>query len=143
MTWRRRRKTPTPRSDGWPAHPCAAAPTVLDRGALALDGAAPEHAHAALAGLARTLPAVSRLDHRELVRTHLSLSAVVRVTAAALLVGDEAVWTDHADWQRSMLAVRGVPDPVFLVAVQAVADQLAVDAPDAARLIDAYVAASS
>ena len=67
----------------------------------------------------------------------------VRFLLSALLVEDEAIFTDYARWVRELLARYGIPASALVVFFDAIADAVAAEAPDAAPATRPYLAAGA
>ena len=115
--------------------PVVRPPTPLRWTAFNLEADADELAHAAFADLEVAFPAMKGYDERQRERTLEDLVYIVRHLAAAVLVNDPTVWWDFAEWQRALLAARGVPEQAFDSAVAVLRVHLDDSYPQVADLL--------
>jgi hypothetical protein len=95
----------------------------------------------AFEGLAARRPRLGSFSRPLLQRLHKELGYLVRCLGAALLVGDERLFADYADWLRQVLEVRRVPGQIVDDAYAALADALRATFPEAAALVGQAAAA--
>jgi len=143
-------------ADAWVAEPAAAAellrgwrsapPALLDaeepqEGWQLVTADTREVVDRAFEGLAVRRPRLGSFSRPLLQRLHKELGYLVRCLGAALLVGDERLFADYADWLRQVLEVRRVPGQIVDDAYAALADALRATFPEAAALVDQAAAA--
>lgn len=109
--------------------------TPLRFTAFNLEADADDLAQATFAELEGAFPAMKGYDDRQRQRTLEDLIYIVRHLAATVLVNDPTVWWDFAEWQKALLAARGVPKQAFDSAVAILAAHLADTYPQVARLL--------
>lgn len=116
-------------------NPVVRARTPLRWTAFDLEADVDDLADAAFADLEVAFPPMKDYDDRQRRRTLEDLRHIVRYLAATVLVDDPTVWSDFADWQRALLAARGVPQRAFDSAVAVLGARLEHSYPQVARLL--------
>lgn len=117
-----------------PAIPVA--PASPDPSALAMLEQAAEIAQNALAGLAARFPPMADYSDEQLTHTREDLVFTVQFLAAAMLAGDDTVFTEYVDWLQRLLANRGVPETALRAGLDALAAVLPGVSPEAVRLLE-------
>ncbi|BAL90659.1 hypothetical protein AMIS_54390 [Actinoplanes missouriensis 431] len=84
-------------------------------------------------------PEAHHYDQAQIDATAEDIGHIADFLAAALYVGDEAIFTDFVEWTAEVLSSRGVPPGALRVGLRLVRDQL-VDFPMAIKMIDSAVA---
>ncbi|WP_433825388.1 cobalamin B12-binding domain-containing protein [Actinoplanes sp. CA-015351] len=93
----------------------------------------------AMERLPAAYPTAHHYDQEEADATAEDLGHIADFLAAALYVGEDAIFTDFVEWTAGVLGSRGVPAGALRVGLRLVRDQL-VDFPEATRMIDSSMA---
>ena len=116
--------------------PVLAPPASPDPSALLMMEQAAAIAEAALPGLVATFPPMANYSEEQLTRTREDLAFNVQFLAAAILVCDDAVFTDFLEWLQSLLVNRGVPRAALLAGLEALKSAAQGVCSDSVRLLD-------
>jgi diguanylate cyclase (GGDEF)-like protein len=116
--------------------PTPSPPASPDPKALHMLEQASEIAQAALPGLVARFPPMADYGDEQLTRTHEDLAFNVQFLAAAMLIGDDTIFTDFLDWLQSLLANRGVPGTALPAGLEALKPAVHGVHPDGVRLLE-------
>ncbi|MEU4623847.1 cobalamin-dependent protein [Actinoplanes sp. NPDC023801] len=94
----------------------------------------------AMGRLTTAYPPARDYDDSQLEATTEDMGHITDFLAAALYIGEQAIFTDFTEWTAGVLTSRGVPPTALSVGIGLIRDQL-VDFPAATSMIDAALAA--
>ncbi|HEY2639835.1 MAG TPA: hypothetical protein VGI66_08120 [Streptosporangiaceae bacterium] len=90
--------------------------------------------------LATRFPPLADYTASQLARTREDLDYILRFVEASLLTGDDSIITVFADWLKSVLAARGLPDGIVPLGIGVLCECLPEGRNEIDRLLTAMKA---
>jgi methanogenic corrinoid protein MtbC1 len=114
----------------------AVEPTPADSSSMLLLNRADEVGVAAMSALVERFPPMAAYGEQQLARTREDLVFNVQFLGAALLVGDDSIYTEFLDWLQDLLVSRSVPPTALIAGLEVLRPRVAAFHPEAVRLMD-------
>jgi methanogenic corrinoid protein MtbC1 len=89
-----------------------------------------------MAALALRMPTMATFTPRQLSRTRADYLYITRFLEAAVLVGDDSVFSDFLEWLDAVLATAGLPPTVLPLSLEVLRGCLSPGLPQTSRLLD-------